>query len=81
MSSDGTLREQIEDRLRDQFARNLGDVIERQLEAERAEAIERLLEDWEERRADELAERLSDEFEGGLGDAIEEELEALQAAE
>jgi hypothetical protein len=41
----------------------------------------RLLEDWEERRADELTEQLSDEFEGGLGDAIEEELEALQAAE
>jgi hypothetical protein len=79
--SDGTLREQIEDRLRGQFARNLGDVIERQLEAEREGAIELPLEDWEERRADELTEQLSDEFEGGLGDAIEEELEALQAAE
>jgi hypothetical protein len=48
-------------------------VIERQLGAE--------VDEWEERRAEELTEQLSDEFENGLGDAIEEELEALQAAE
>jgi hypothetical protein len=49
------------------------------LNREREAAIEEFVENWEDRRGEELEEVLTDAFEDGLNDAIEDELEKLPA--
>jgi hypothetical protein len=67
------VREEIEQRLRDNFWKSLEGIVEDRLEHERVA--------WEEERSQELEDELSDQFESRLEELIDEEVEKLEIDE
>jgi len=73
-------REEVERRLRKQFEDSLDDKVWDALHHEQDEAVEAFLEEWEERRGEEIREGLEDKFEEDLDEAIELAMEDAAAA-